>query len=71
MSLQAEPFEQARFSSGPRDEGGDEPPALVDVVDVSHPNGVPLAVLADDPYQDLEVTNAPIPFQLAGFSHSR
>ena len=71
MSLEAEPFEQARFCSGSRDEGRDEFPALVDVVDVGHPDGVSLAVLADDPNQNLEVTDTPVPLQLAGLSHPR
>ena len=71
MSLQAEPFEEARFCSGSRDERRNEFPALVDVMNLCNSDGVSLTMLADDPYQNFKVTYAPIPLQLAGLSHPK
>lgn len=69
VSLEAEPLEETGFGSGSGYEGGDEIPAFLDVVYLRDPDVVPLAVLADDPYQNLEVADTPVPLEFAGLGH--
>lgn len=69
MSLQTQPFEEAGLSRGARDERGDELPAFLVVVDVTDGDVVALAVLADEPDQDLQIADAPISLQLARLGH--
>lgn len=69
VSLQTQPFEQARFCSGARDKRRDEIPAVLVIVDVTDWNVVPLAVFADEPDQDLQIADAPISLQLARLGH--
>lgn len=69
MSLQTQPFEEAGLSRCARDERGDELPAFLVVVDVTDGDVVALAVLADEPDQDLQIADAPISLQLARLGH--
>jgi hypothetical protein len=69
MAFEGKPLEQTRFGGGARDERGDDFPALVQVVDVSYHDGIFFAVFADEPDEYLEITDAPVPLQLAGLSH--
>lgn len=69
VTPQTEPLEEARVGGGAGDDGGDESPALLLVVDLSHPHPLLLAVLADQPDQDLEVADAPVPLQLPRLRH--
>ena len=69
MPLQTEPFEEAGLSGCARDERGDEFPAFLVVVDVADGYAVALAVLADEPDQDLQIADAPISLQLARLGH--
>lgn len=69
MPLQTEPLEEAGLGGGAGDERGDEFPAFLVVVDVVDRDVVALAVLADEPYQDLQIADAPISLQLARLGH--
>ena len=69
VALQTEPLEEAGLCGGAGDEGRDEFPALLVVVDVADGDVVALAVLADEPDQDLQIADAPVSLQLARLGH--
>ncbi len=69
VALEAEPLEEAGVRGGAWDDGGDEFPALLVVVDIGHGNAVLFAVFAYEPEEYFQITYAPVPLELARLGH--
>ena len=69
MTFETEPLEEAGLRRGAGDKGGDELPAFADIVDFGDGESLSVAVLADEPDEDLEIADAPVAFQFVGLGH--
>lgn len=70
MTFEAEPLEEAGIRGCAWDKRRDQLPTLADVVNVGNACSFPLTVLADEPDEDFEVANAPVPLELMSLGHS-
>jgi hypothetical protein len=69
VPAEAEPLEEAADGAGAGDEGADEFPAVLVAVHFRHLNPILFTVLADQPDEDLQIADAPVPLQLARLGH--
>lgn len=70
MSFETQPLEEARIGRSSRNKRRDKLPTLSDVMNLGDRDRVFLTMFADEPDENFQVTDAPVPLKFACLRHS-